>query len=275
MPRKRSILTVGALTAALALPLGAVTQSASAATPPETRVAGLMDNGTTLVRFSLARAQQARRVAPISGLVEDTRLVGIDYRVQDGVLYGVGDEGGVYRVAPRGVARLVNRLTVDLEGSTFDIDFNPAADRLRILSDTGQNLRHDVSGAATPATVADVPLSTPPTAGTTTGVTAGAYTNNDVDTATGTGLFVINTSTDSVLTQSPANNGTLASNGSLGFNAAPDAGLDIGRGNEAFATLATPGRYRLFAIDLLTGKATPNGYFPVGMRISDLAIPTR
>ena len=32
----------------------------------------------------------------LSGLVQDTRLVGIDFRVQDGKLYGVGDQGGIY-----------------------------------------------------------------------------------------------------------------------------------------------------------------------------------
>ncbi|MGW3561218.1 DUF4394 domain-containing protein, partial [Streptomyces sp. NPDC000963] len=34
----------------------------------------------------------------VSGLKGDGRIVGIDFRVQNGKLYGVGDEGGVYTV---------------------------------------------------------------------------------------------------------------------------------------------------------------------------------
>ena len=43
----------------------------------------------------------------------------------------------------------MNSLTVPLSGSFFGVDFNPAADRLRIVSDTGQNLAHNVNGATT------------------------------------------------------------------------------------------------------------------------------
>ena len=63
----------------------------------------------------------------------DTALVGIDFRVQDGQLYGVGNGGGVYRINPRtGAAAFVNALTVPLAGTVFGVDFNPAADRLRM-----------------------------------------------------------------------------------------------------------------------------------------------
>ncbi len=36
-----------------------------------------------------------------------------------------------------------------LSGTEFGIDFNPLADRLRVVSDTGQNLRIDVDSGAT------------------------------------------------------------------------------------------------------------------------------
>ena len=161
-------------------------------------------------------------------------------------------------------------------GTNFGVDFNPAADRLRITSDTGQNLRHDLN---THTTVADTTLSTPPTSGVTKGVTAAAYTNNDLDPSTATTLFVIGTGTDQVLIQSPANNGTLAPTGSLTVDAAPNAGFDIFStlsGGKAvsvagFATLVAPdGSASLYSVNLLSGTATSVGKLP--LPITDLAI---
>lgn len=72
---------------------------------------------------------------------------------QDKRLYGVGNHGGVYQI---------NRFTaeatfiaVSLDGTHFGVDSNPAADRLRIVSDTGQNLRHDINNVAVPVTTVD------------------------------------------------------------------------------------------------------------------------
>ena len=85
-------------------------------------------------------------VGAITGLTSDTAVIGIDYRVQNGRLYGVGDKGGVYLINTRSAAAtFVNKLSVPLVGNSFGVDFNPAADRLRIVSDTGQNLRHNVN----------------------------------------------------------------------------------------------------------------------------------
>ena len=72
--------------------------------------------------------------------------------MQDGKLYGVGNGGGVYTIDPRtAAATFVNALTVPLDGTTFGVDFNPAADRLRIISDTGQNLAHNVNAVGVTA----------------------------------------------------------------------------------------------------------------------------
>jgi hypothetical protein len=58
-------------------------------------------------------------------------------------------------------ATKVSQLTVPLSGGAFDMDFNPAANRLRVISDSGQNLRHnldDPTGTPPPGqTVADTP----------------------------------------------------------------------------------------------------------------------
>jgi hypothetical protein len=72
----------------------------------------------------------------------------------------------------------VSQLTTSLDGIFFGVDFKPVPDRLRIIRDTGQNLRHNVNTEGT--TTVDGSLNY--TVGiTTTGLTSAAYTNNDLD----------------------------------------------------------------------------------------------
>ena len=73
-----------------------------------------------LVCFNERKPGKARASGHVSGLFTDTALVGIDFRVQDGLLYGVGNAGGVYKLDTRyATATLVNRLTVTLDGTSF------------------------------------------------------------------------------------------------------------------------------------------------------------
>jgi hypothetical protein len=220
----------------------------------------------------------------------DTKLIGIDFRVQDGLLYGVGNGGGVYTIDTQTAqASYVNSLSEQLRGRYFGVDFNPAANRLRIISNTGQNLRHDVSGATTPPTVVDGTLNFPPVPPATTpttalGVTGAAYTNNDLEptppTVTGTTLFNIDTTNDQIVLQSPANSGILAPTGKLGVDTGKQVGFDIYSdlvngltvGNRAFAALVVNGVDGFYQIDLLTGKATLIGNI-TNRHIVDIAIP--
>ncbi|GAA3661043.1 DUF4394 domain-containing protein [Lentzea roselyniae] len=255
----------------------------SAAQPSGLRAFGISADGTLMVTFTTNLPQELNWVRQIQGFSGDTAAIGLDQRVQDGLLYLVGNKGGIYTVRlpnlpsqPNPIITKVSQLTVALHGTNFGIDFNPAADRLRVTSDTGQNLRHDLNAHST---VADTMLSTPPTPGATKGVTAAAYTNNDLDPGTATTLFDIGTMTDQVLIQSPANNGTLAPTGSLTVDAGSNAGFDIFStlsGGKAvsvagFATLVAPnGTSSLYSINLLNGTATSLGQFP--LPITDLAI---
>lgn len=115
--------------------------------------------------------------------------------------------------------------------------------------------------------------------GNATGVSAAAYTNNDLNADTATTLFEIDTSLDQVALQSPANVGTLAATGKLGINADADAGFDIysfrnsaGKTQSVvgFATLGVNGSYGLYNINLITGQATKVGSFSTA--VTDLAI---
>ena len=226
----------------------------------------------TLVRFDTDRPERARGLGEVRGLaMADAHLVGIDHRVQDGMLYGVGRGGGIYTIDTHSLqATKVGQLTVALEGQSFGVDFNPAANALRIVSDTGQNLRQPF---ATPgaATVADTRLSSPPATGTTTGVTGAAYTNNDLDPATATTLFDLATATDQVVIQAPANAGTLSATGAAGVDLTGDTGFDIATTRGAQVAYAVNGG-RLYAVDLLSGRFTDAGRIGGG-QVTDLSIP--
>ncbi|TXR55798.1 DUF4394 domain-containing protein [Quadrisphaera setariae] len=245
-------------------------------------VVGLASEGTSLVQLKVRKGVQAGASAKVTGLQGDAKLVGIDHRVQDGKLYGVGDKGGVYTLdAGNGAATKVAQLTVGLQGTAFGVDFNPAANALRIISDTGQNLRHPF---ATPGaqTVADKtlnsPTATPPVDGTK-GVTAAAYTNNDLADGTGTVLYDISTASDQLLIQSPANSGALVPVGGLGVDAQGDAGFDVlselrdGRsvGSKAWASLTVGGKQGLYEVNLTNGSASKVGDLPAG--VTDIAVP--
>ena len=73
-------------------------------------------------------------------------------------LYGLGDGGGIYTLDTSTAEAKVTELTVDLQGDFLGVDFNPAANALRIISDTGQNLRHPFAGPLQFQTQTDTPL---------------------------------------------------------------------------------------------------------------------
>ncbi|MER7910431.1 DUF4394 domain-containing protein [Streptomyces sp. NPDC096068] len=233
-----------------------------------------------LVEFAVTDPSGARSLGKVSGLKGDGKLVGIDFRVQNGKLYGVGDKGGVYTLDHKAAAVKVSQLTVALRGKHFGVDFNPAANRLRVIGDTGQNLRHNIDDPAAPrTTTADGTLTNPTTPPSTAlGVTGAAYTNNDLDAATATTLFDVDTVNDRVSLQSPANAGTLAPTGGLGVDAGPSAGFDIyykasDGTNHGFAALNTGGKQRFYRVDLLTGRAALVGAFPASRQVVDIALP--
>ncbi|WP_436762265.1 DUF4394 domain-containing protein [Streptosporangium sp. V21-05] len=263
---------------------GAARSAVPAAAVPGFDAIGLTGN-QHLVGFEIRSPGRARDLGAVNGLTGDTALVGIDYRVQNGKLYGVGNQGGVYTLSGPSTALKVSQLTVPLSGTGFGVDFNPAANRLRVISDTGQNLRHNIDDPvglpAVGQTVADGPLAGPAPSPVVTGVLGAGYTNNDLNPATGTTLFDLDTTSARVLLQSPANAGVVVPTGNLRVAATGAAGFDVYSSlnngitvsNSAFATLKVGGRYRLYGVNLLTGSVNYNyGAFPAGRQVVDIAL---
>ncbi|GIF75963.1 DUF4394 domain-containing protein [Asanoa siamensis] len=236
---------------------------------------GLTDD-SKLIMFDVNDTDDACTIGQVQ-LGDDTKLIGIDYRVQNGKLYGVGDQGGVYVLSTDDAsAEKVSQLSVALDGSYFGVDFNPAADRLRVVSDKGQNLRHNVNDNTT---VMDGTLTYPPSTDAAMGITAAAYTNNDLDADTATTLFDLDTSLDQIAIQVPANAGSLSPTGKLGVDAGIDAGMDIysildeGKTvyNKAFAVLQVDEHSTLYRVNVLTGQAYELGGFH--QKVVDISLP--
>ncbi|HEX6357402.1 DUF4394 domain-containing protein [Actinophytocola sp.] len=279
--KKKITAMVAAAGAAAALVVGSAGNSA--ATAPRLEAIALLNDGGLMASFFTDRPDVLNWVRRPVGLVGDVRLVGLDFRVQDGQLYGVGEKGGIYRIKlpelpsnPDPIVTKVSQLGVTLSGTFFGVDFNPAADRLRVISDDGQNLRHNLNDHTT---IVDGGLNI--NASSAKGVTAAAYTNNDLNVATATTLFDISTVTDQVLIQSPPNNGSLVATGALTVDAGINAGFDIFADlvnhktvdNHGFAVLTTPdGLSKFYSVNVLTGTATPIGD-PFPLPVTEVAIP--
>ncbi len=227
----------------------------------------ILTSGGRLVSFDRAAPTVATSEVTISGMGSET-IVGFDRRPADGALYALSSAGKLYTIAAdTGVATLKSTLAADaadmtapftaLAGTTFGVDFNPVPDRLRVTTDSGQNLRINVD---TGATTTDGAIN-----GAATGYSSVAYTNSFA-AACRTTLFAINVATDQLVTQNPPNDGTAVTTGALGVDATAVGGFDIqtsATANSALAILVVGGTSSLYSIDLTTGAATLASALPL------------
>ena len=202
------------------------------------------------------------RTAAITGLQSGERLLGIDFQPATGQLYALGSTSRLYQLEVNsGAATAVGSPgAFSIVGTNFGFDFNPVADRIRITSDSDQNLRVNPNdGTAT----ADMTLrfaAGDPNDGVNANVVASAYTNSFAG-AGATVLYDIDQILDVLVIQDPPNNGTLRTIGALGIDTGENTGFDIsGVTGRAFASLTIGGPASpvpgLYTINLITGAAT-------------------
>jgi hypothetical protein len=223
-----------------------------------------LSDANRLLGFKAATPNTIDSNVVITGLNGDEGLVGIDVRPKDGVLWGLTSGRRLVTIDPAtGVATIKTTLNADaadttapfagMQGTAFAVDFNPVADRLRVISNTGQSLRINVD---TGATTTDGEINR---AGTPASIAAAAYTNS-IPGATATQLFDIDSNSSVLALQNPPNDGTLVNVGALGVTVAGDGGMDIGGGANGLvlAALRTTqgGASSLYRVDLTTGAAT-------------------
>ncbi len=232
---------------------------------------------------------------PLTGMAAGERLLGIDYRVARGQLYALSDHGKLYRIdtASGQLTPVGTGIGIALRGNAFGFDFNPTVDRIRVVSDTGQNLRlHPDTGAAidadpqAPGLQPDMHLRYAPgdtNSGRAPRLVAAAYsynkenekitTNYAIDAQTAS--LVLQGSREGAAPVESPNTGLLTTIGPLAAGSFETASFDIADiSNAGFAALTRQGatRTRWYLIDLSTGRASLLGTIGADEPIVGVAI---
>ena len=225
-----------------------------------------VNTSNQLVHFDSATPGTVSTPQAITGLQSAETILGIDFRPANGGLYALGSTSRLYvlNLATGAATQVGAAGGFTLNGTDFGFDFNPTADRIRVVSNTGQNLRLNPDTGALAGTDPNLNPGVP-------NVNAAAYTNNFAG-ATTTTLYVIDTTLDALFTQNPPNNGTLNLVGPLGVDASNINGFDIASNGVAYAALVVAGTSRLYTINLVTGTATQVGAIGGGNTLRGLAI---
>jgi hypothetical protein len=251
--------------------------------------------GGELISFRAGQPQQLLKRQPLRGLAAGDALVGIDYRVARGVLLALSVQGRLYTLDVK-TAQLTPvgggaPAAPTLAGPRFGVDFNPVADRIRIVGERGQNLRlHPDTGTLVDADPAREGLQPDgalhyapgdPHAGRAPLLLAAAYTYNKDDDKLTTnfaidaalGLLVMQGSREGAAPAVSPNSGRLSTVGPLGTGPLEDAAFDIADvDNSALAALRTGKRTRLYLVDLASGRARPLGTIGDGQALNGMAI---
>lgn len=235
----------------------------------DTDIVALTDNNM-LLKLNASDPSQITKRIMIQGLATAEKILAIDFRPATGQLYGVSSASRLYVIQPdSGTARAIGTaaFTPALNGSIVSLDFNPTVDRIRLVTNMGQNLRLNPETGAVAAVDGALNPGTP-------SISEVAYTNNMAG-ATTTTLFDIDVTTDKLYIQNPPNNGTLVEVGDLGVNAEGAAGFDITDNNLAYTALRVGTRSRLYVVNLTTGRVLNVGNSDFGSdNIIGLTVPT-
>jgi hypothetical protein len=211
---------------------------------PKTSIYALNANNTIFVLpRGATNFSRLGRVTTTNG-----NLIGIDFRVSDGLLYAVTDTGSLYTIglssSRLGAATPVSNLAPRFAGGFQSLmDFNPVLNAIRFIGSNDQNIAVVNSGGNLNATAAQTALSYiagDVNAGADPNIAAGSYTNNFVG-ATTTLFYAIDYDLDTFVTIQPATPGGSSATGggklqTIGrlvtptgamVNVAPTADIDI------------------------------------------------
>jgi len=263
-----------------------------AVAPELSSVAVLNAAGTTITRFR-SQTPGTTTTIGIVGVTVGERIVGFDGRPSTGQLFGLGvnavaNNGTLYLMDPQaGIASTIGSPgqiafsdvgggALDLPDTSWGVDFNPTADRIRVISATGISFRlnpntgaavdGDFGGAA--GSVAGLNPDGAINGAVSVGIGGAAYSNNIAGT-TITTLYTLDPSGNRLFIQNPPNQGTqtmvkvVTLNG-VPFNFDSVAGFDIPPGVDApaqnaeadgagYVALTATGVTSLYRIDLPTG----------------------
>jgi hypothetical protein len=210
------------------------------------------DNTISIVDTSQKKVVKTWNITGVAG-----KVLGIDVRPADGMLYAVGADGGIYTVDTKtGKATVKSKLESMLPANVVaTVDFNPAADRLRLMGSDGTSLRVNVDDGKVTKDGSHKFADADMHKGEKPNVIAGAYSNSVKGTKETT-LYNIDGTIGALLRQVPPNDGVLNAIGKLGVkadNAAFDIWSDGNGKNEAWLMAGDT----LYSVDLASGKAAP------------------
>jgi len=226
--------------------------------------------------LSFAPNGSLQNSVPITGLAAGDSLVDIDFFTSgDKQLYGLGKGGTLYTLNRATGAATVN-VAAAAVGNPTVIDFNPAADRLRIFSgDSNYRLTPNTGVVSSDGSLAYAVGDA--NEGENPFLTGAAYINN-FDAPPGTALYSIDSDLNTVVLHSGAPQfSTLNTLASLSLGGSP---YDIS-GHVGFDILSVmPGQNRVFLSDnrdvyqlnLASGAMTALTTFQTGEEIRSIAV---
>jgi hypothetical protein len=226
--------------------------------------------GKTLVSFDTdTRAVTA--TVEVSGV---DGLAGIDVRPADKLLYGVSLAGEVVTIdIATGAATVKSTLSEKL--STYEgasVDFNPVADKLRLVGADGTNHRVNVDDGAVTVDGALAYDAADMHAGEAPAIVAVAYTNS-VGKPEATAMYDIDSTIVALIQQAPPNDGVLKAVGKLNVDGGSSYGFDIAATADLTNTAYLVIDNGLHTVNLETGAAENQGAIEgVDGSISDIAI---
>src|SRR5476651_2456806 len=241
----------------------------SAAAAQAAQVAALWgDNTISIVDTNAKKVVKTWKIQGMTG-----KVLGICVRPAYNMLYAVGSDGGIFTVdLATGKATMKSKLEKMLAaGAWASVDFNPVADRMRLIGSDGTNLRVNVDDGkvTTDGTLkfaeTDMHKAEKPN------IVAAAYINS-VKGAKETALYDIDATIGALFKQAPPNDGILSAVGKLGIKPTTNIAFDIwsdGMGkNDAWLLTGD----WLHSVDLATGKATPAVQIKGISGVRDIAI---
>lgn len=248
-----------------ALLLGTATLATAAHAAPAIGLVG----GTTLVMFDT----ETRAVSGTMDVTGVDGLAGIDVRPADKLLYGVTLAGEVVTIdTASGAATMKSTLSEMLpsfEGAI--VDFNPMADRLRLMATDGTNHRVNVDDGMVTVDGSLAFEAGDMHEGETPAIVAAAYINS-IGKPEATAMYDIDATIAALVQQVSPNDGTLGAIGELGVEGSSYA-FDIAATEALENTAYLVVDNVLHTVDLESGAATEVGAIEgVDGMISDIAI---
>jgi hypothetical protein len=208
---------------------------------------------STLVFFDTAAPSRARTVE-VSGF---GRLAGLDLRPSNGALMAVAMDGAIIRIDPdTGAATRTGAIIGPMPAGDGPVvvDFNPAADKLRLMRGT-TNHRVDVDSGKLTVDGSLAFEENDMHAIEAPNIVAAAYSAG-YGRPDKTAMYDVDATIGALIRQTKPNDGTLAAIGKFGIPAAQTYAFDIATNAEGVDTAWLVAGDMLHTVDLETGAAT-------------------